>query len=40
MGEMGRRQARQFEAAAVAPRVVEVFEGEVLRRARMAHDRA
>ena len=32
MGEMGRLRARQFEAAAVAPRVVEVFEEVLLRR--------
>jgi glycosyltransferase involved in cell wall biosynthesis len=31
MGEMGRSRARQFEVAAVAPRIVEVFE-DVLRR--------
>ncbi len=32
MSEMGRLHARRFEAAAVAPRVVEVFEDAVLRR--------
>jgi glycosyltransferase involved in cell wall biosynthesis len=32
MGETGRLRARQFEAAAVAPRVVEVFEDVLLRR--------
>jgi glycosyltransferase involved in cell wall biosynthesis len=32
MGETGRLRARQFEAAAVAPRVVEVFEEVLLRR--------
>jgi glycosyltransferase involved in cell wall biosynthesis len=36
MGEKGRRHARQFEAAAVAPRVVEVFEDVLRRRARAA----
>jgi glycosyltransferase involved in cell wall biosynthesis len=33
MGEAGRRHARQFEVAAVAPRVVEVFEDALRRRA-------
>ena len=33
MGEAGRQHARQFEAAAVAPRVVDVFEDVLLRRA-------
>ena len=33
MGEMGRLRARQFEAAAVTPRIVEVFEDVLLRRA-------
>jgi glycosyltransferase involved in cell wall biosynthesis len=32
MGETGRLHARQFEAAVVAPRVVEVFEDALLRR--------
>jgi glycosyltransferase involved in cell wall biosynthesis len=32
MGEEGRRHARQFEAAAVAPRVVEVFKDALLWR--------
>jgi glycosyltransferase involved in cell wall biosynthesis len=32
MGEAGRLRARQFEAAAVTPRVVEVFEDVLLRR--------
>jgi len=32
MGATGRLRARQFEAAAVAPRVVEVFEDVLLRR--------
>jgi hypothetical protein len=40
MGEMGRQRARQFEAAAVTPRVVEVFEDVLLRRARTANDTA
>jgi len=33
MGEAGRLRARQFEAAAVVPRVVEVFEDVLRRRA-------
>jgi glycosyltransferase involved in cell wall biosynthesis len=32
MGEAGRLRARQFEAAAVVPRIVEVFEDALLRR--------
>jgi glycosyltransferase involved in cell wall biosynthesis len=31
MGEAGRTRARQFEVAAVGPRVVEVFEDVLLR---------
>jgi glycosyltransferase involved in cell wall biosynthesis len=34
MGEMGRLRARQFEVTAVAPRIVEVFEDALSRRAR------
>jgi glycosyltransferase involved in cell wall biosynthesis len=34
MGATGRRHARQFEAAAVAPRVVEVFEDVLSQRRR------
>lgn len=37
IGETGRQRARQFEAAAVAPRIVEVFEDVLLRRAGAAH---
>jgi glycosyltransferase involved in cell wall biosynthesis len=33
MGEAGRLQARRFEAAALVPRVVEIFDGVVHRRA-------
>ncbi|HWG00661.1 MAG TPA: glycosyltransferase family 4 protein [Trebonia sp.] len=33
MGEAGRVHARQFEAAAVTPRIVEVFEAALLKRA-------
>lgn len=33
LGETGRRHARQFEAAAVAPRIVRVFEDAILGRA-------
>jgi glycosyltransferase involved in cell wall biosynthesis len=33
MGEAGRRHARQFEAAVLTPRVVEVFEDALRRRA-------
>ena len=33
MGDAGRLHARQFEATAVAPRIVEVFEDVLLRRA-------
>jgi glycosyltransferase involved in cell wall biosynthesis len=33
MGEAGRMRARQFEASAVAPRVLEVFESALLSRA-------
>jgi glycosyltransferase involved in cell wall biosynthesis len=36
MGEAGREHARQFEAAAVTPRVIEVFEDVLRRRARAA----
>lgn len=36
MGEAGRLRARQFEAAAVVPRIVEVFEDALSRRASMA----
>jgi glycosyltransferase involved in cell wall biosynthesis len=32
MGKMGRQHARQFEAAAVAPRIVEVLDDVVRRR--------
>jgi glycosyltransferase involved in cell wall biosynthesis len=39
MGETGRLRARQFEAAAVAPRVAEIFEDVVLRRADAHLDR-
>jgi glycosyltransferase involved in cell wall biosynthesis len=38
MGGMGRVHARQFEAAAVVPRVVEVFDDALLRR-RATHQR-
>ena len=34
MGEAGRIRARQFEAATVTPRVVEVFEDALLSRIR------
>jgi glycosyltransferase involved in cell wall biosynthesis len=37
MGEAGRAHARQFEAATVAPRVVEVFEDVLLRRRTAGH---
>jgi glycosyltransferase involved in cell wall biosynthesis len=36
MGEAGREHARQFEAAAVTPRVIEVFDDVLRRRARAA----
>lgn len=39
MGARGRLQARQFEAAAVVPRVVEVFEEALLQRAGTHHRR-
>jgi glycosyltransferase involved in cell wall biosynthesis len=35
MGMMGRQHARQFEAAAVAPRIVEVLEDAVRRRSQL-----
>jgi glycosyltransferase involved in cell wall biosynthesis len=34
MGEAGRVRARQFEVAAVAPRIVKVFEEALLSRSR------
>ena len=39
MGETGRLHARRFEAAAVTPRVVEIFEDVLLRRAISRPDR-